>query len=299
MVFFLTIGSLHGERSDIDYYDPISVISIIGKVFERIIYNQLFDYLSDHNILSKHQSGLRALQSTATALLEVTDSWAYNIDIGNVNAVVFLDLKKAFDTVDHHILLSKLHLYGLTGVSHKLFSSYLDNRTQKCVVNGSLSECCTLKCGIPQGTILGPLLFLLYINDLPNCLSHSVPRMYADDTHLTYSNGNIHSVQSSLNEDLFNISRWLTANILTLNMTKTEFMLIVSRQKLNNLPSLPSLNINNVLIKHSHCSESLGVLINENLTWENHVDALSKKIGSGVGAVNHINHSLPPSYRLA
>ena len=145
--------------------------------------------------MSKHQSAFRTLHSTVTALLDATDSWAYNIDIGNVNAVVFLDLKKAFDTVDHHILSSKLHLYGLTGVSHKLFSSYLDNRTQKCVVNGSLSECCTLKCGIPQGIILGLLLFLLYINDLPNCLSHSVPRMYADDTHLTYSNGNIHSVQ--------------------------------------------------------------------------------------------------------
>ena len=145
--------------------------------------------------MSKHQSAFRTLHSTVTALLDATDSWAYNIDIGNVNGVVFLDLKKAFDKVDHHTLLSKLNPYGLTGVSHKLFSSYLDNRTQKCVVNGSLSECCTLKCGIPQGTILGRLLFLLYINDLPNCLSHSVPRMYADDTHLTYSNGNIHSVQ--------------------------------------------------------------------------------------------------------
>ena len=107
---------------------------------------------------------------------------------------------------------------------------------------------------------------LLYINDLPNCLSHSVPRMYADDTHLTYSNGNIHSVQSSLNEDLLNINRWLTANKLTLNMTKTEFILIGSRQKLNNLPSLPSLNINNVPIKHYHCPKSLGLLIDENLT---------------------------------
>ena len=99
--------------------------------------------------MSKHQSGFRALHSTVTALLDATDSWAYNIDIGNVNAVVFLDLKKAFDTVDNHTLLSKLNPYGLTGVSHKLFSSYLDNRTQKIVVNGSLSECCTLKCGIP------------------------------------------------------------------------------------------------------------------------------------------------------
>ena len=181
------------------------------------------------------------------------------------------------------------------GVFHKLFSSYLDNRTQKCVVNGSLSECCTLKCGIPQGTILERLLFLLYINDLPNCLSHSVPRMYTDDTHLTYSNGNIHSVQSSLNEDLLNINRWLTATKLTLNMTKAEFMLIGSRQKLNNLPSLPSLNINNVPIKHSHCSKSLGMLIDENLTWENNVDALSKKIASGIGAINRINHCLPPT----
>ena len=91
----------HGEKSDIDNYRPVSVISIVGKVFERIIFNQLFAYLSDHNILSKHQPGFRALHSTVTALLEATDSWAYNIDTGNVNAVVFLDLKKAFDTVDH------------------------------------------------------------------------------------------------------------------------------------------------------------------------------------------------------
>ena len=97
-------------------------------------------------------------------------------------------------------------------------------------------------------------MFLLYINDLPNCLSHTVPRMYADDAHLTYSNDNNHSVQSSLNEDLLYINRWFTVDKLTLNMTKTEFMLNGSRQKLNNLPSLPSLNINKVPIKHSHCS---------------------------------------------
>ena len=145
------------------------------------------------------------------------------------------------------------------------------------------------------GNNIGPLLFLLYINDLPNCLSHTEPRMNADDIHLTYSNGNIHSIQSSQNEDLLNINRWLTANKLILNRTKTEFMLIGSRQKLNNLPSLPSLNINNVPIKHSQCSKSIGVLIDETVTRKNHVDALSKKIASVIGAIKGINHCLPPT----
>ena len=144
----------------------------------------------------------------------------------------------------------------------------------------------------PGNNIRSFTVFAIYINDLPNCLSHSEPRMCADDTLLSYSYGNIHSIQSSLNEDLLNINRWLVANKLTLNMTKTEFGLTGSRKKLDNLPSLPSLNINNVPIKHSQCSKSLGVLIDENLTWENHVDALSKKIASGIGAIKRINHCL-------
>ena len=119
-------------------------------------------------------------------------------------------------------------------------------------------------------------------------LSHSVPRMYADDSYLAYSNGNIHSAQSSLKEDLLNINRWLTINKLTLNMAKSEFMLIGSREKLNNLPSLPSLNINNIPIKHSHCSKPSGVLTDKNSTWENHGDALFKKIASSIGAVKRI-----------
>ena len=153
----------HGERSNIDKYRPISVVSIVGKVFERIIYNQLFAYLWDHNILSKHQSGFRVLHSTVTALLEATNSWAYNIDIVNVNAVVFLDLKKAFDTVDHHILLSKLHLCGLRGVSHKFFSPWLDNCTLKCIVNCPLSECCTFKRGIPCLTLCQECMLMIPI----------------------------------------------------------------------------------------------------------------------------------------
>ena len=164
-------------------------------------------------------------------MLEATDNWAFNIDRGYVNTVVFLDIKKAFDTVDHPILLSKLYLYGVIGNAYELLSSYLDNRTQRCAVNGVISHTCILTCGITQGTILRPLLFLLYINDLPNCLSNSQPRMYADDTHLTYAENDICSIEASLNQDLSHINRWLIANKLALKMTKTEFMLIGSRQK--------------------------------------------------------------------
>ena len=140
---------------------------------------------------------LSSLHSTVTALLEASNNWAYNIDRGSVNAVVFLDLKKAFDTVDHGILLSKLNFYGFTKATSNWFKSYLNQRNQKCFVNGHLSGAQSLRCGIPQGTILGPLLFLIYINDLPNSLAHSHPRMYADDTHLTYIENNIKRILGS------------------------------------------------------------------------------------------------------
>lgn len=161
-----------GERSDLNNYRPISVIPVIAKVFESIVYDQLYSFLTKEDVISKQQSGFRALHSTVTALLEATDSWAFNIDRGNVNAVVFLDLKKAFDTVDHEILLTKMNLYGVQGIALDWFNSYLTSRTQRCLVNGSLSQTCSLKCGVPQGTILGPLLFLIYINACPTAYHH-------------------------------------------------------------------------------------------------------------------------------
>ena len=153
-------------------YRPISVISVVARVFERRTINYTITFLNMIFSLSKNQSGFHALHSKVTAPLEAADSWAYNSDRGNVNAVIFLDLRKTFDTADHAILLSKLCTYGIQGEAYNWFNSYLENRTQIFFVNGSLSKTCSLQRGIPQGTILGPrLLLLLYINDWPNCLS--------------------------------------------------------------------------------------------------------------------------------
>ena len=282
-----------GERSDLNNYRPISIIPVVAKVFERIVYNQFYEYLTVNNLISCNQSGFRSLHSTATALLEATDNWAFNIDKGNVNAVIFLDLKKAFDTVDHSILLSKLKAYGVGSNSFNWFKSYLDNRMQKCFVNGSLSDSQPLTCGIPQGTILGPLLFLLYINDLPNCLANAHPRMYADDTHLTFASNDVAHLEENMNDDLDKITEWLAANNLTLNSSKTEFMLIGSRQRLNTFNRLPSFTIDGNSIKQVEFTKSLGVYIDENLTWNTHIRHISKKIASCIGTLKRSRSFVP------
>ena len=141
--------------------------------------------------------------------------------------------------------------------------------------------------------VLGPLLFLLYINDLPNCLSNCEPRRYADDTHFTYAGDCVNNLQLYLNQDLDNVHNWLRANKLTLNMTKNEFLLIGSRQRLSTLTDSPTITINDNQVSQVTTAKSLGVTIDNKLDWSSHIDKLTKKVASGIGAIKRISHLVP------
>ena len=273
-----------GEKSDCGNYRPISVISTIAKIFEKIVYTQILDYLDENCIISPNQSGFRSHHSTETALLSLTNEWLINMDQGLINGVLFLDLKKAFDTVDHNILLSKLTAYGIKGTAHKWFQSYLRKRQQICKINKKMSDIRTITCGVPQGTNLGPLLFLLYINDLPNCLETTSATMFADDTSLSCNGLSSADIESKLNHDLEIIHTWLTANKLTLNRKKTEYMIIGSRQKLNSIgTNTTNISIAGEQIKRVESTKSLGIIIDEQLKWEEHNSKQCKTISARIG----------------
>ena len=201
-----------GSKSEIGNYRPISVLSTVARVFERLVYDQLSSYMEKNKYLSKYQSGFRKFHSTVTSMLRNSNDWLLNMDRGNYNGVVFFDIKKAFDTVDHEILLCKLNKYGISGVELSWFKSYLSDRKQSCFLNGESSSFKFVECGIPQGSCLGPLLFIIYINDLPNTFKNTTPSIFADDTGISVSSDSVPDIQRLLREDISAIQRWMHEN---------------------------------------------------------------------------------------
>ena len=169
------------------------------------------------------------------------------------------------------------------------FRSYLTDRRQRCFVNGQFSNSSFITKGVPQGSIIGPLLFLVYINDLPNCLNEGIPRMFADDTNISFSSNSLSDLEHLINFELQSLNRWLIANKLSLNIAKTEFMVIGSRQRLATFddPEL-CVTVNNAPVKQVKSAKTLGMTLDENLTWRDHVEVISKKISSGIGALKRI-----------
>ena len=280
----------NGQRGIPGNYRPISVLPAISKIMERILHDQLYiNYLTKFDLFSDTQFGFRKFHSTAGALLDCTNEWYINLDRKMFNLAVLIDLKKAFDTVDHQILLSKLELYGIKGQAINLLKSYLTNRKQRCQIRNSFSSERLIKCAVPQGSILGPLLFLLYINDLPHCLSKTKPRLFADDTNLTASANSMTDLEAAVNSDLENLRKWLIANKLSLNVAKTEFILIGSKSMMKNISnSHPNVFIENKQIKQVYECKTLRVKIDQHLSWKGNTDEICKKVTAGISAIRRI-----------
>ena len=207
-----------GPPDQVNNYRPISILPVVSKILEKEVHKQLYSYLIDNNLLNPCQHGFRSKRSTHTALINVVDQWLNSIDKGQVTAVVFLDLSKAFDSVKHDILKAKLQVLGVNGIDLEWYNSYLSCCNQRVCYNGVLSSPKPITIGVPQGSALGPLLLLAYVNDLPKSIAKSSINMSADDTAIYYSASDTKAIEDVLNADLSNLSVWIQSNGLALNI---------------------------------------------------------------------------------
>ena len=295
-----------GNEHVFDNYRPISLLPSISKVIEKIVYNQLYDYFVKNNLIYDSQYGFRQLHSTELAALEITDRLTQNMDRGDISITIYLDLSKAFDTLNHEILINKLNYYGVRGTANNWFQSYLSSRNQFVSFDNQQSNMMPLTTGVPQGSILGPLLFLICMNDIHEASEKFHAVLYADDTSLiepictfdtsTQTNQNSSSncdiISININAELQNIYDWLCVNKLSLNIPKTKFMLFHHKQRnIDNI--IPQLVINGNSIELVSTFNFLGVMLDENLSFDPHIQHVSNKLSRSIGTLNRLKRFLP------
>lgn len=286
-----------GDKNDPSNYRPISILCTLSKIFEKHVAIQLQDFFKKTNIIHKKQSGFRKHHSCNTALTHLIDTWLKEIDSGKYIGSVFLDLRKAFDLVDHQILINKLKLYHFSDLAVQLFKSYLSNRTQVIQVENYQSNAKVVTSGVPQGSILGPLLFLIYINDLADACPGVNLELFADDSTLYKSGYNLPEIESNLQENLTLITRWCKTNNMLLHPTKSKCMLIGSRYKLKSVNSL-QLFLENVQLENVSCQKLLGICIDNNLKWDVQIDNVCKNINSKINLLKKIKYFLNRQSRM-
>ena len=274
-----------GNPKLVENYRPISIFPVFSKILEKIVHKRLYFYCNRMNILSNCQFGFRKSHSTSHACTLQASKITSSFNSKQKTLGIFLDLSKTFDTIDHSILISKLYHCGIRGIPLEWFKSYLSNRKQQVQINEIFStNIHTITKGVPQGLILGHLLFLLYVNDFPKCLNHSSAIMFADDTSVFISNSNLTTMYQRANEDLNSIYNWLGANKLSINFTKTKYVLFRTLHS-KPPPSNWSLSVHRKKIERVSEINFLGITYNENLSWKKHMLKIFSKILSSNGAI--------------
>ena len=289
----------NGNEQLFNNYRPISILPAFSKLLEKVMHQRLYSFLEKNDILNVHQYGFKKKNCTIHPVIHFLKDIVQNNDkpTKDVTIGVFLDLSKAFDTVSHTILLRKLNYYGLRGLAYSWFESYLTGRRQYTTFKSCNSPCANTEYGVPQGSILGPLLFLIYINDLPSVTRLNV-LSYADDTTIYVSGDTIGNLFDLINNEIQKIYIWLCENMLSLNIKKTKYMIFSPKgTKIDDFQNTVKINGENIERTGSSCATTsvkfLGIHIDDTLTWKIHIDKLYKTIARSLYALNKVKHFLP------
>ena len=277
-------------------YRPISLLSNVSKILEKVVHRRLLSFMTKHRILYDGQYGFRPKRSTIDAITDFVSDVLPSLDKRNTSLAVYLDLSKAFDTINHGILLRKLEYYGIRGRALEWFKSYLDQRRQYVNFGGVCSKLQSVEYGVPQGSVLGPLLFIIYSNDIPHSITYSKSILFADDTTVYITGSNLEIMYQHVNYDLKSLNDWFRANQLSVNPLKTKYIHF-SRHSVA-IDINIQLKIDSVPLERVNTTKFLGIYIDEHLTWESHIKYCMKKISSGTYAINMSKHVLSRSHLL-
>ena len=276
-----------GDKSSVTNYRPVSLLSCCGKLLERIIFKHMYNFFLENNLLYKYQSGFLPKHSTTFQLVDIYHHICQSFDNKQFSCMVFCDISKAFDRVWHKGLLFKLRQNGIEGTLLKWLSNYLSNRSQKVVLQSATSSSKQITAGVPQGSVLGPLLFLIYVNDITDSLL-SLTRLFADDSSFYYSASSISDIEGIINHDLNLISSWAKQWLVTFNPQKTEAILF-SLKKVDELPKLIFQNTNVTFVEnHKH----LGITFSQNGQWSAHIDTILKSSSKVLGIMRKLKFTL-------